>query len=315
MESDPAALLPMLATAEGRKELQVSSLANTVSNIFSQLQKNGMAFLDAVEVTAPLFAQITQQETASMPLRTQPELLWAHWLAKNNAVSSAKLNWVDTNAERLMILGFDWAWTYALASAHLKPEQTLLQEHVNIFIEQLPKNIQRSVWELSYIERIDNTKPKYKTTQKAWQTLFKEIDIHLHDIAIRPGKLPVGAAVAFIELAQHTSYDELLNFTQSSCLEIVLPLSDFKKHNSVLTGDWSSPVGGLFFLAGTPFLGSTSLPANSEVASLLGLADAVGLNINDADTVRQLILSMKTPKTETPSELEALQNVLENTFS
>ena len=44
MERDPAALVPHLSTPEGRRELHVVSLANTVPNMLNQLQKRECLF-------------------------------------------------------------------------------------------------------------------------------------------------------------------------------------------------------------------------------------------------------------------------------
>ena len=313
MESDPAALVSHLSTSEGRRELQVMSIANTAPNLLNQLQKNGMPFLEAVEVTAPLFAQISPQEMANMPIRTQPELLWVFWLVKNNAVEAAKKNWEATDTQTLTGLGFDWAWTYGLTNVYLKPDQIQLQNHVSVFIQKLPKNIQRSVWELSQIEKIDNTNSKYGHIQKAWRSLFKELSIGLNDVANRPGRLPPGSAVAFIEAAQRATYNELVHFSQHALSDIVLPEGDFKRHKVVRMGEWNSSVGGLFLLAGSPFLSSTVLPNHSEVAPLTNLLDAMGLDINDSDTVRQLILKMNTPVQERV-EMSLPQNVFDNIF-
>ena len=240
-----------------------------------------------------------------MPLRTQPQLLWAHWLVKNNALASAMTNWADIESDTLAMLGFDWAWTYGLANVYLKPDQELLKKHVDAFIEQLPQKVRRTVWDLSQSEKISSDNSNYKKIQTAWRTLFKNLNIGLNDIASRPGRLPPGSAVAFIESAQHATYEELVNFSLNSLSSIMLPYYDFNKHRTVLAGAWSSPMGGLFLLAGAPLLSATLLLDHHDVAPLMGLMEVMGLDMDDSNTVRQLIKKTMGPVLEPDVPMDA----------
>lgn len=57
MERDPASMVPILATKEGRQEMQVSTLSGVLPNLIARLQAGGMPLLDVASTVAPLLEQ------------------------------------------------------------------------------------------------------------------------------------------------------------------------------------------------------------------------------------------------------------------
>lgn len=300
MQSDPASLVPILATPEGRQELQIGSLANTVPNMLDQMQKNGSTFLDAVGVVAPLFKQIGPQALVMMPLRAQPDLLWAWWLATNDAVSDAKNDWVGVDPKRMGALGFGWAWSYGMAKQFLKKDQSLLHNHVNGFIEHLPLSVQRSVWALSQAEDVDYGSADYRKIQKAWRQLVKTLDVPLNTLSKNwTTQLPLGSSVALVETFQKASQSDIFAFLDKHKNRNAFVYRDFMNHEDVLQGLWESPVGGFALLADSGLLPWTSLPKHPDVAPIMDMVDSLGLSLSDPATVRQLITTLvKTPISE-----------------
>lgn len=302
MEADPASMVPILATKEGRRELQVTTLTGVVPNLLARLQATGVPLLDAAQTVAPLLQQIKAQEVAAMPLREKPELLWAWWLANAGALQLAKDDWTGVDPRQMALLAFDWMWVYAPMQKLLKANKEHLEIPMNRFIEQLPANAQRPVWELAQLFTVkEPTESQKAKLIKSWFTLFHRLDIGLADMVVHcRGSLPQGASPAFLECAQKSSQEDILALLHRHPTGFAPVQADFlfSERWLLISQPWNSPLGGLALLAGNKMLTGTTLMQHSETQPILGMLDCLGLDINDIATTRQLINALHAPAQE-----------------
>ena len=302
MERDPASMVPILATKEGRKEMQVSTLSGVLPNLIDRLQAGCMPLLDVASTVAPLLEQLKAPEIAAMPVREKPELLWVWWLVNSNSLQMAKDDWAAVDPKTMGRLAFDWMWLYAPFQKLLKSNKDNLEIPMNRFIEKLPPRAQRSVWELSQeIATKEPTDSQQAKLIKAWRTLFSRLDITLSDMMEHcRSSLPRGASPAFLECAQKASQKDILELVNHHPTGFVPLLHEFSSSNcrELTAQPWKSPLGGLALLTRNPLLTATALTQHPDTQPIMGMLDCLGLGLNDIGATRQLINAMNAPTQE-----------------
>ena len=300
LDADPESLIPILATAEGRQAMQVTSLAITVPNVMAAMQRNGASFLEAAHRTAPLLKTISWHAAArQLTMNNQPELLWAWWLAKNDATQLALDNWQGASASKLLRLAFDWTWLhharfgYPFIGQGSEPVQgldTLLQALSPT--ERLP--FQQL---LAMHKKPDLDTPEYFTAQRHWRVASKAAQTDMLDFIPRMEMPPVNwASLAMFECAQRSTQENLLAFVQACPTRLHWRETDFTPHQRMLNGPWQGPLGGFALLAGTPLLHKTSLLNDPETSRLASSLEGLGVDFNDTALVTQVVATLIAPK-------------------
>lgn len=305
LDADPESLIPVLATPQGREDMQVTSLAITVPNVMAAMQRNGASFLEAAHRAAPLLRDISCSEALlKMPLRSNPELLWAWWLAQNEATQLALDDWKTAPVQRLANLAFDWAWMHNARIGHaLTVRDKSDMPGLDTLLQALPAT-DRLPFErlLSVQKKPELDTPEYRAAQRNWRVAIKVAQPDMRDFIPRMNMPPViGASLAVFECAQRSTQESLLAFVQACPQRLNWRETDFVPHQRLLKGPWRGPLGGFALMAGSALLYNTSLLDHPENARLASTIDALGVDVSETSVVMQMVLSLIAPQEIAPA--------------
>lgn len=300
LDTDPESLIPVLATEEGRKSMQVTSLAITVPNVMAAMQRNGASFLEAAHRAAPLLKTIPWNAAVrQFPLSPEPQLMWAWWLAKNDATQAALDSWQNTPPPKLMQLAFDWTWLHhARLGFAFAVQKNNAMEGLDTLFQALPPTDRLPFQRLLSVKKspaMDT--PEYQALQRDWRVAFKVAKSDMLDFIPRMEMPPVaGALLALFECAQRSSQESLLAFVQACPERLRWREADFIPHQRMLKGPWRGPLGGFALMAGTPLLNRTSLLDHPEASQLASTLEGLGVDFSDTAIITQLVATLIAPQ-------------------
>ena len=286
MQTDPAALVPVLTTSEGRKMLQVGNIEGAIKGLMVCMEDNGFTFEQATTSLAPLLSQVsTAHAVQSFYMKDNSQVLLAWWSISRERAIRKDTPLHDKRA------AIDWI---LLTQSIVPAPKTALPIKVLTYMAEIFDNALDGPLLMAIAHggtpELGTSEDKYLT--RCWEKLFFELsDDDL--VVLAPSFMaPVytGALTAFIKRCQMAKEATLLRVMEilPQGLPKNTPLSILSalKHKP-----WVCPMAGLFLLPTLAQQSGNTLIQDAETGGLLSMLEAVGIGLDHHSAIRQAVCS------------------------
>lgn len=281
LQTNPPSLVPLLATPEGRKLLQVSSIENAAIGLWHAMDNKGMTTAECVEKMQPLFAQVPLARAHhAFHVDREPDVFFAWWRATQLTCPPAwRVDGAEKSLDASSALVGSMAWTL-LCNNMRQPPKTLL-----------PDTLKEPLWALldasgedSHVitslasEPVRDVTDVY--TSRCWKKLLNRLSTEeliilapVFQVVIHPG-----AMAAFVGRCQNepeSTMDRILDALPNG---LPFPVQEFHKNRNLCKNTWACPLHGLLLVPCWSKQKEAGLHQDERVTTLLSMNDALGLD-------------------------------------